>query len=152
MFCKRPGARTHRLFSSLKPPPRLAYVRRPLQNTDGPWGRECTWLRARSELARTHFSHVFHRRSQGGSHRPTHQHRKFSKPQTTVMILWMESLVEPSFLEWLWWFTPTTHATSASAVTDRITQAQFLTCQIWCSYRPSFPSVLRFFTKMMVVL
>ena len=50
MFCKRSGARAHRLFSSLEPPPRLAYVRRPLQKTDGPWGRECTWLRARSEL------------------------------------------------------------------------------------------------------
>ena len=61
-----------------------------------------------------------------------------------------ESSVEPTFLQWFWWFTHVTHATSAFAVTDRITQAQFLTCQIWCSYRPSFPSVLRFFTKMVL--
>ena len=61
-----------------------------------------------------------------------------------------ESSVEPTFLQWFWWFTHVTHATSAFTVTDRITQAQFLTCQIWCSYRPSFPSVLRFFTKMVL--
>ena len=36
MFCKRPGARTHRPFSSLEPPPRLAYVRRPLKKPTGP--------------------------------------------------------------------------------------------------------------------
>ena len=36
MFCKRPGARTHRPFLSLEPPPRLAYVRRPLKKPTGP--------------------------------------------------------------------------------------------------------------------
>ena len=36
MFCKRPGARTHRPFSSLEPPSRLAYVQSPLKKPTGP--------------------------------------------------------------------------------------------------------------------
>ena len=70
-------------------------LRGPLQITDRPWGRECTWLRARRELARTHFAHIFHRRSQGGTHRPTHQHIESS----------------PNDRRW-WWFCAWSHGWS----------------------------------------
>ena len=72
IFCKRPGARTHRPFSSLEQPHRLAYEDH-LKKPTGPEDENVhirTELRARIELARTHFAHIFHRRSQGNTHAP----------------------------------------------------------------------------------
>ena len=94
MFCKRPGARTHRPFSSLEPPPRLAYIRSPLKKPTGPEDESVHGC-ARAVNSLEPISLCFSQaqpRQYPPPHPPTH--RKFSKQQTKMMILWMKKRVE----------------------------------------------------------